>query len=161
MHLQGGYIEFAIMMPGTQRTSGYWPAAWTMGNLGRPGYLGSTAGMWPYSYPAACDTGILPNQTWTNGTGPDRAIHSTGEYQNPKGQLSTLPGMRTPACTCAGEDHPGPNHNVGRSSPEIDVLEAQVQNHGGETHVWASQSLQTAPFDDDVSVRLLSLGRLC
>lgn len=33
-------------------------------------------------------------------------------------------------CTCPGESHPGPKHSdgtfVGRSAPEIDVLEAQV-----------------------------------
>ncbi|CEH17024.1 BETA-GLUCAN SYNTHESIS-ASSOCIATED PROTEIN KRE6-RELATED [Ceraceosorus bombacis] len=143
---QGGYVEFSLQMPGTQRTSGYWPAAWTMANLGRPGYLASTD-MWPYSY-QACDTGALPNQTYVNGSGPHLAIHSTGEYQHPKGQLSTLPGMRTPSCTCPGEDHPGPDVTVGRSAPEIDVIEAQVQTRGGTKHVFASQSLQTAPFDD-------------
>lgn len=52
--------------------------------------------------------------------------------------------MRTSACTCEGEDHPGPNVNVGRSSPELDVLEAQTAGGVGE----ASQSLQTAPYDE-------------
>lgn len=47
---QGGYIEFNVLQPGSPATSGYWPAVWLMGNLGRPGYLGSTDGMWPYSY---------------------------------------------------------------------------------------------------------------
>ena len=35
---------------------------WSMGNLGRPGYLGSTDGVWPYSYDS-CDAGITPNQS--------------------------------------------------------------------------------------------------
>lgn len=87
--------------------------------------------MWPYSY-NSCDTGILPNQTYVNGTGPTGAK-----------KLSYLPGMRASSCTCSGEDHPGPNVNVGRSSPEIDILEAQTANGVGE----ASQSLQVAPFD--------------
>lgn len=97
--------------------------------------------MWPYSYDG-CDTGILPNQTWVNGTGPEEAIDSKAIYAK-NGQLSTLPGMRTPSCTCASSDHPGPNHNVARSSPELDILEAQTTNGKG----YASQSLQTAPFD--------------
>jgi hypothetical protein len=29
------------------------------------------------------------------------------------------------ACTCPGEDHPGPVNNIGRGAPEIDVLEAE------------------------------------
>lgn len=60
------------------------------------------------------------------------------------GQLSILAGQRTSACTCKGEPHPGPNHNVGRGAPEIDILEAQVDWRGYGT---ASQSIQIAPFD--------------
>ncbi|KAI5480337.1 glycoside hydrolase family 16 protein [Pseudohyphozyma bogoriensis] len=29
----GGYIEVAVSLPGDNKTSGYWPAVWTMGNL--------------------------------------------------------------------------------------------------------------------------------
>lgn len=143
---QGGYIEFSIIQPGTEETQGYWPGAWTMGNLGRPGHPGSTDGMWPYSY-SGCDTGILPNQTNKAG-GPTYAVDSTAQYAA-NGQLSKLPGMRYPSCTCAGEDHPGPNNNVARSAPEMDVLEAQIQTKNGAKHSYASQSLQTAPFDND------------
>lgn len=142
---QGGYIEFSMKMPGSPSTSGYWPGLWLMGNLARPGYAGSTDGMWPYSY-ASCDAGILRNQTWVNGTGPEGAIHSTGTY-SVGGQVSFLSGMRSPSCTCPGEDHPGPNVNVARSSPELDILEAQIQNHQGVSHGYASQSYQIAPFD--------------
>lgn len=144
---QGGYIEYSIMQPGTPETTGYWPAAWLMGNLGRAGYLASTDGMWPYSY-QSCDAGIMPNQTWANGTGPDQAINSAGTYSD-NGKISHLPGMRLPACTCSGADHPGPNVNVARSSPEIDCIEAQIQTRNGATHSYSSQSLQTAPFDVD------------
>ncbi|SPC63464.1 related to SKN1 - protein involved in sphingolipid biosynthesis [Ustilago sp. UG-2017b] len=142
---QGGYIEFSMKMPGSPSTSGYWPGLWLMGNLARPGYAGSTDGVWPYSY-ASCDAGILRNQTWINGTGPEGAIRSTGTY-SVGGQVSFLSGMRSPACTCPGEDHPGPDVTVARSSPELDILEAQIQNHQGVSHGYASQSYQIAPFD--------------
>lgn len=151
---QGGYIEFAMMMPEHSDTQGYWPGSWIMGNLGRPGYLGSTDGMWPYSYVSSflveymlppilkdllrshlfssfcfprysnCDTGILPNQTYLNGTGPYEALHSRGQWSK-NGKLSFLEGMRASSCTCPGEDHPGPNLSVARSAPEIDVIEGR------------------------------------
>lgn len=145
---QGGYIEWNVMQPGTPETTGYWPATWLMGNLGRAGYLGTSDGMWPYSY-QGCDAGILPNQTWLNLTGPDQAIHSDATYAKSDGGLSSLPGMRTPSCTCSGGDHPGPNVKVGRSAPEIDCIEAQIQSHDGSYKSYSSQSLQTAPFDVD------------
>ncbi|KAK0567849.1 beta-glucan synthesis-associated protein [Tilletia horrida] len=153
---QGGYIEFNAMQPGRPDTMGYWPGLWTMGNLGRPGYLGSTEGLWPYSYEDRCDAGILPNQMWTNRTGPQATVDGIGQYsasdpnegngRGPK-RLSSLPGMRFPACTCSGEPHPGPNRRVSRSAPEIDALEAQIQYRNGRFDSYASQSLQMAPFD--------------
>lgn len=101
-----------------------------MGNLGRPGYAGTTDGMWPYSYDDECDAGITANQSQTDG-------------------LSYLPGMRLPACTCDGEDHPSPGKS--RSAPEIDVIEASVATLGppGSTNMngVVSQSCQIAPFD--------------
>lgn len=42
------YIEVSISLPGTPSTPGFWPGAWTMGNLGRAGYGATTEGMWPY-----------------------------------------------------------------------------------------------------------------
>ncbi|OWT39540.1 glucosidase [Cryptococcus neoformans] len=138
---KNAYIEFSASLPGTSGIGGFWPGVWTMGNLGRPGYGASTEGMWPYTY-NSCDVGILPNQTWVNGTGPDAALTSGSNG----GQLSELPGMRTPSCTCEGEDHPGPDVTVGRAAPEIDIIEAQIiiSENRGEV----SQSFQTAPFDD-------------
>ncbi|CAO1629954.1 unnamed protein product [Parajaminaea phylloscopi] len=142
---QGGYIEMSAILPGSVNAQGWWPGLWTMGNLGRPGYPGSTDGMWPYSY-SSCDTGILKNQTNVQGTGPAAVLNANGPYSAQYNHhLSYLPGMRTPACTCAGGDHPGPNRNVGRGAPELDILEAQTS--GGEGG--ASQSVQTAPFDVD------------
>ncbi len=92
-----------------------------MGNLGRPGYGASTDGMWPYTYDS-CDIGTLPNQTNLAQTGPASAL-DTGSNG---GTLSFLPGQRVSACTCPGEDHPGPSNSKGRGVPEIDILEAQV-----------------------------------
>lgn len=138
---QGGYLEVSALLPAAPFRKGYWPAAWLLGNLAKPGFLGSTEGMWPYNYDS-CDTGILKSQTFVNGTGPEEALHSKAPYTD-NGKLSALPGMRASACTCPGEDHPGPNRNVGRGASELDVFEVQVE---GE-HSHASQSLQTAPFD--------------
>ena len=61
-----------------------------------------------------------------------------------RGRLSILGGQRASACTCPGQPHPGPNVNVGRGAPEIDIIEAQVDWRGYGT---ASQSIQLAPFD--------------
>ncbi|KAL8293290.1 hypothetical protein RQP46_000984 [Phenoliferia psychrophenolica] len=60
------------------------------------------------------------------------------------GVWTMLPGQRLSACTCPGEDHPGPNVGVGRGAPEIDVIEAQIDSRGIGS---ASQSVQIAPFD--------------
>ncbi|KAI0284022.1 glycoside hydrolase family 16 protein [Russula aff. rugulosa BPL654] len=126
-----GYVEVNMSLPGTVQSPGFWPAVWSMGNLGRAGYGATTDGMWPYTY-AACDVGTLPNQT-LNGE-PAAAVG-----------LSYLPGQRLSACTCPGGDHPGPSVTVGRGAPEIDVLEAQISIPRGVGQV--SQSLQVAPFN--------------
>lgn len=98
-----------------------------MGNLGRPGYLSTTDGMWPYSYHDGCDAGITANQSSADG-------------------ISFLPGMKLPGCTCARADHPGAGR--ARSAPEIDIIEASVGDIGGGRVVGtASQSAQYAPFD--------------
>lgn len=46
----GGYVEMRVKLPGDNQVPGFWPAFWTMGNLGRAGYMPSTQGLWPYSY---------------------------------------------------------------------------------------------------------------
>ena len=123
-----GRIEVSARLPNYGTVSGLWPGLWTMGNLGRPGYLGSTEGVWPYSYDS-CDAGITPNQSSPDG-------------------ISYLPGQRLNKCTCPGESHP--NRGVGRGAPEIDIIEGEImtttdpnkQNNGV-----ASQSLQLAPMD--------------
>ncbi|PCH39742.1 glycoside hydrolase family 16 protein [Wolfiporia cocos MD-104 SS10] len=126
-----GYIEISLSLPGSVEAPGFWPAAWTMGNLGRAGYGATTQGTWPYSYDS-CDVGTFPNQT-TSGGEPAAAVG-----------LSYQPGQKLSACTCPGGDHPGPSVSVGRGVPEIDVLEAQV---AGGNRGQVSQSMQLAPFD--------------
>jgi beta-glucanase (GH16 family) len=95
-----------------------------------------------YTYDS-CDTGILPNQTWSNGTGPWPALNSGGGGSS----LSYLPGHRWASCTCPGyeDEHPGPNINTGRNVPEIDLVEAQIEVSRATGQV--SQSFQVAPFN--------------
>ncbi|QLG71197.1 hypothetical protein HG535_0B02360 [Zygotorulaspora mrakii] len=118
-----GALEISANLPNYGRVTGLWPGLWTAGNLGRPGYLASTEGVWPYSY-ESCDAGITPNQSSPDG-------------------ISYLPGQKLSVCTCDGESHP--NQGVGRGAPEIDVLEAEADTTLGVGV--ASQSLQIAPFD--------------
>lgn len=124
---KGGIFEVSVSLPGPAGVQGLWPGAWTMGNLGRPGYLSTTDGLWPYTY-QACDAGITPNQSSPDG-------------------LSHLPGQRLPSCTCPGEDHPTPG--TGRGAPEIDVIEAGAfpGYPGPQGLPIATQSYQVAPFD--------------
>ncbi|WVQ84132.1 hypothetical protein IAT38_006279 [Cryptococcus sp. DSM 104549] len=138
---KNSYYEISASLPGTSGVGGFWPGIWTMGNLGRPGYGGTTEGMWPYTYDS-CDIGTLANQTWVNGTGPHATLTTGAEG----GPLSFLPGQRCSACTCPGEDHPGPDVSVGRASPEIDIVEAQIIISEARGEV--SQSFQVAPYDD-------------
>ena len=42
-----GYIEVSVSLPGSPNVPGFWPGAWTMANLGRPGYGATTDGVWP------------------------------------------------------------------------------------------------------------------
>ncbi|OMP85428.1 Beta-glucan synthesis-associated protein KRE6 [Diplodia seriata] len=124
---KGGHLEASISLPGRGDTVGFWPGFWAMGNLGRPGYAATTDGMWPYSYSDTCDAGITANQSSTDG-------------------INYLPGMRLPACTCDGEDHP--NQGKSRSAPEIDVIEASNAPLASGDYIGVvSQSCQLAPFD--------------
>ncbi|KAJ7712456.1 glycoside hydrolase family 16 protein [Mycena metata] len=135
-----GYIEVKISLPGSPQTPGFWPGAWTMGNLGRAGYGASTEGTWPYTYDT-CDVGTLKNQTAKDGTPAAAATGGNGD------ELSFLPGQRVSACTCPGEDHPGPSVTVGRGAPEIDIIEAQVDVSKSPFEGQVSQSFQVAPFN--------------
>ncbi|KAK7691618.1 hypothetical protein QCA50_005017 [Cerrena zonata] len=144
-----GYIEVSITLPGPNSdTQGYWPGAWTMGNLGRPGYGATTDGTWPYSYDD-CDLGTFPNQTLKDGSGPAAALHSDKSREKYNFELSWLPGQRLSACTCSGEDHPGPTVGKGRGAPEIDILEVEKNKTTNSNGQVVSQSAQFAPFTHD------------
>ncbi|KAF8648187.1 hypothetical protein AX16_006326, partial [Volvariella volvacea WC 439] len=140
----GGYIEASVMLPGSNTIHGLWPAVWTMGNLGRAGYGASVEGLWPYTYDA-CDVGTLANQSYP-GTLLPAAAHRDGDWRN-HNKLSYLPGQRLSACTCPGEPHPGPmrpdGSYVGRAAPEIDIIEATVEEGVGKV----SLSAQWAPYN--------------
>lgn len=118
-----GMIVALANLPHYGNISGLWPGIWTMGNLGRPGYLSTTEGVWPYTYDS-CDAGITANQSLPDG-------------------ISYLPGQKLNKCTCPGEDHP--NSGVGRGAPEIDILEGAVDTNVKVGVV--SQSYQIAPMD--------------
>lgn len=118
-----GMLMISARLPSYGNISGLWPGLWTMGNLGRPGFMGTTEGVWPYTYDA-CDAGITANQSSPDG-------------------ISYLPGQRLNSCTCKGEDHP--NRGTGRGAPEIDIIEGEVSSDL-KLGV-ASQSFQIAPFD--------------
>lgn len=136
----GGYLETSVVLPGSPTVSGWWPAVWTMGNLGRANYGATTQGMWPYTYDA-CDIGALINQTTPDGLGPVATLESGGETMfNDKFHtisLSYQPGQKLSSCTCPDDDHPGPKDKNGnwiaRSAPELDLFEAQVDSHTGGT----------------------------
>ncbi|THU97970.1 glycoside hydrolase family 16 protein [Dendrothele bispora CBS 962.96] len=140
----GGLIETSVVIPGANNVLGLWPAIWAMGNLGRAGYGASLEGTWPYTYDA-CDVGTVKNQTVN---GQPTAATVDGD-RGKGGVLSYLPGQKLSRCTCPGESHPGPKHSdgtfVGRSAPEIDVFEAQINK---ATLIPAvSQSAQWAPYN--------------
>ncbi|KAJ1848956.1 hypothetical protein H4S02_006946 [Coemansia sp. RSA 2611] len=122
---QGGYLEVSVSLPGDASKSGYWPAVWTLGNLGRAGYGATTDGLWPYTY-NSCDEGVMLNQT--------------------NSALSMLPGQRLNACVCKG-DHPSPG--VGRGAPEIDIYEGSSVNG----LLSLSMSNQVAPFDYHYAIK--------
>ncbi|KAL4424790.1 hypothetical protein ABPG77_000830 [Micractinium sp. CCAP 211/92] len=103
----GGYVEARLQLPGNDFASGFWPALWLMGNLGRAGYLATTKGFWPFSY----------NSCGGGDVGP-----SAGGADPPVGQNITAcpdpPGFdRTKFGLLPGQ---------GRGAPEIDMLEVMV-----------------------------------
>ncbi|ORY69175.1 beta-glucan synthesis-associated [Leucosporidium creatinivorum] len=142
----GGRLEAKISLPGDTEILGFWPAFWIMGNLGRAGYGATLDGTWPYVYDS-CDIGTLPNQTDPVTGGPDCVTTEGDQYNNY--DMSFLLGQKLSACTCPGEDHPGPTlangSFVGRGAPEIDVFEALVDAGTGKGQI--SQSAQWAPFN--------------
>jgi beta-glucanase (GH16 family) len=121
---KGGMMEVSVSLPGPAGVHALWPGAWSLGNLGRPGYLATTDGTWPYTY-NDCDAGITPNQSDSSG-------------------MNKLPGQKLASCVCPGQEHPTPGK--GRGAPEIDVIEVSADYSGLGLGV-ATQSYQIAPFD--------------
>ncbi|KAL2027039.1 hypothetical protein VTO58DRAFT_111130 [Aureobasidium pullulans] len=121
---KGGIFEVSVSLPGPAGIHALWPGVWSLGNLGRPGYLATTDGTWPYTYDS-CDAGITPNQSDSSG-------------------MNKLPGQKLASCTCPGADHPTPGK--GRGAPEIDIIEVSA-DYGGKGLGVATQSYQIAPFD--------------
>ncbi|KAL4428224.1 hypothetical protein ABPG75_002313 [Micractinium tetrahymenae] len=68
----GGYVEASLLFPGDHFISGFWPAFWLMGNLGRPGFMKSTGGVWPYSYDSCGGANTPQLITACNDTDLDR-----------------------------------------------------------------------------------------
>ncbi|EDR03474.1 glycoside hydrolase family 16 protein [Laccaria bicolor S238N-H82] len=134
-----GYIEVSLSLPGSVTAPGFWPAAWTMGNLGRAAYGATTEGTWPYTYDS-CDSGTFIGQTGKNG---QPASSATGGATG--GPISGLPGQRLSACSCPGSDHPGPKYDVGRGVPEVDIIEARIDT--SRVVGQASQTFQVAPYN--------------
>jgi hypothetical protein len=99
------------------------PAFWLMGNLGRAGYMASTAGMWPWSYGACEGSGAQP---WS-GLDPQLVNACPGDP----------PGVNRAAW--------GLNPQQGRGAPEFDVFEV-ANTPGGAQPPHASQTLQMAPL---------------
>ncbi|KAL9935405.1 hypothetical protein V8E36_005753 [Tilletia maclaganii] len=147
------YMEVSVQLPGYANVSGLWPAVFTLGNLGRAGYGATLEGMWPYSY-NTCDVGTLANQTTTDGfpASAPTGGNTTFNRKHDTTAISFLPGQKLSACTCPQDDHPGPalsgddgqTYFVGRSVPEIDIIEGQVSWSGV---MEVSQSVQMAPFN--------------
>lgn len=120
-----------------------------------------------------CDWGTLPNQTYMGQPAIAATAGGNSKYNNNiswlPGQRLSYVFLHTflltshlffptdshavarrrsstkSACTCPGEDHPGPTTSVGRGAPEIDIFEAQINKDtyaGGRV----TQSVQMAPF---------------
>ncbi|KAH9833744.1 glycoside hydrolase family 16 protein [Rhodofomes roseus] len=140
----GGYVEANVSLPGLNNVVGLWPAIWSVGNLGRAGYGASLDGLWPYTYDS-CDVGTVANQS-VNGQPVAATTTGPSKYG---GVLSYLSGQRLSRCTCPDESHPGPKHRdgtfIGRSAPEIDILEALISGSSPVGQI--SQSGQWAPFN--------------
>ena len=87
----GGVLEMAVQVP---TSSGLWPAAWLMGNLGRATFEATTSNMWPWSYSKCGEV----------------------TYINEKQKIN--------ACSSASLPHAfGLNPHQGRGAPEIDIFE--------------------------------------
>ena len=109
----GGVVEWRARMP---RGSGYWPALWLFGNLGRAVFQNSNTGLWPWSYNECDEDLFLP---------------------------PTSPNQRISACDHYDIEKDGLHAYQGRGATELDVLEGAVTNNGKASYVVGS--LQLSP----------------
>lgn len=149
----GGRMEVRLWLPGRgiqgdPDSTGFWPGIWTLGNLARAGYGGSSFGTWPYTYDT-CDEAIKQNYTVSLAPGqrinrcvadPGPGLHPhQGRGAFPASKLRPLPHEAFTQGSAALSDMLPPLVCAG--APEIDVLEAGIGT--------ASQSYQLAPFSRD------------
>jgi hypothetical protein len=97
--------------------------------------------------------GTVANQS-INGLPAEALVHGDPSAEH---HLSYLPGQRLSRCTCEGEEHPGPVHAdgtyVGRSAPEIDFFEAQVDlDTGGHVSLSAQWAVSIITFPSAVHI---------
>ncbi len=113
-------------------------------------YGATTQGTWPYAYDA-CDVGTLKNQTYPDGSGPEGALLSGNTVFNEKYDTTSIswqPGQRLSAARV--QERPSRTQRfqrnfVGRSAPEIDIIEAQVGNGIGgvsQSGQWDARQLR-------------------
>ena len=100
----GGYLEARLRQPGTATQSGMWAAFWTLANLGRAGYLETTAGMWPFTYSTCDDAAYFGQADWENSDLPAQNFSACGDFSSTYGftanvgrgvcEVSLLPAPR-------------------------------------------------------------------
>jgi hypothetical protein len=114
---RGGIVEISATLPGIPGVPGLWPALWFMGNLGRATFLGSTAGLWPWTF--------------------DYCMNATE-----KKDVSSY-GQNQTITACNADPGFGFHPHHGRGAPEIDIMEAQILELNGPAQ--HSTTLQMAP----------------
>lgn len=79
-----------MSFPGNSKIMGFWPGAWTMGNLGRPGYGATNHGVWPYTYN---ECAFLTS--WRRAKGAGRltlaAQATSARFRTKPGQMAPIP----------------------------------------------------------------------
>ncbi|KAL4437123.1 hypothetical protein ABPG75_004262 [Micractinium tetrahymenae] len=138
----GGYIETRLQLPGNEFASGFWPAFWLMGNLGRAGYMASTKGFWPYGYNSCGGGDAGPSAGGDDPPAPQNITACPDPPGFDRTKFGLLPGQ-------------------GRGAPEIDMLEVMVGSSkrrkpgspppppaapGQQVYPHALMTLQTAPL---------------
>ena len=112
----GGVVEFRARMP---HGTGYWPALWLFGNLGRAVYQDSNTGLWPWSYDECDDDLDLAP------TSPPQRISACDDRASNEGLLPFQ----------------------GRGATEIDIVEAAVRRPSNASYIVSSLQISpAAPF---------------